>query len=260
LLAATLPDKGLPLVRGRKMLDAAAKALAQMVSPPFRAVLVKSVALALVLLAVLGVAVDRVVMAFLARGLAWLEASAGTAVATPIHIMEWLVALATGLGVIATAVFLIPAVTAIVASLFVDQIAETVERAYYPADPVGTALPMARAIIEGGKAALLTVVVYVCTVPLLFIAGAGFFIFFVAMAYVQGRIYFELAAMRFRTPTQAKRLRSGHQATVFMGGLLIAGFLSIPIVSLATPLFAIALMVHVHKRLTRGTQLLVAHR
>jgi CysZ protein len=36
---------------------------------------------------------------------------------------------------------------------------------------------------------------------------------------------------------------------VYIGGLLIAVFVSIPVVNLATPLFAIALMVHVHKRL-----------
>jgi uncharacterized protein involved in cysteine biosynthesis len=35
---------------------------------------------------------------------------------------------------------------------------------------------------------------------------------------------------------------------VFMAGLLIAAFVSIPIVNLATPLFAMALMVHMHKR------------
>ena len=38
-------------------------------------------------------------------------------------------------------------------------------------------------------------------------------------------------------------------ATVYLGGLLIAAFVSIPIVNLATPLFAMSLMVHVHKRL-----------
>jgi uncharacterized protein involved in cysteine biosynthesis len=35
-----------------------------------------------------------------------------------------------------------------------------------------------------------------------------------------------------------------------MAGLLIALFVSIPIVNLATPLFAMAMMVHVHKRLS----------
>jgi uncharacterized protein involved in cysteine biosynthesis len=34
-----------------------------------------------------------------------------------------------------------------------------------------------------------------------------------------------------------------------MAGLLIAAFVSVPIVNLATPLFAVSLMVHVHKRL-----------
>jgi uncharacterized protein involved in cysteine biosynthesis len=37
-----------------------------------------------------------------------------------------------------------------------------------------------------------------------------------------------------------------------MAGLFIAAFVSIPIVSLATPLFAMALMVHVHKRTMIG--------
>jgi len=34
-------------------------------------------------------------------------------------------------------------------------------------------------------------------------------------------------------------------------GLLIALFVSIPIVNLATPLFAMAMMVHLHKRLSQ---------
>jgi uncharacterized protein involved in cysteine biosynthesis len=36
-----------------------------------------------------------------------------------------------------------------------------------------------------------------------------------------------------------------------VAGLFIAGFVSIPIVNLATPLFGTAFMVHMHKRLTR---------
>jgi uncharacterized protein involved in cysteine biosynthesis len=36
---------------------------------------------------------------------------------------------------------------------------------------------------------------------------------------------------------------------VFAAGLLIALFVSIPIVNLATPLFGMALMVHIHKRI-----------
>jgi CysZ protein len=38
-----------------------------------------------------------------------------------------------------------------------------------------------------------------------------------------------------------------------MAGLLIAGFLAIPIVNLLTPLFAAALMVHLHQRIAAKT-------
>ena len=37
---------------------------------------------------------------------------------------------------------------------------------------------------------------------------------------------------------------------IFLAGLFIALFVSIPIVSLATPLFAMAMMVHMHKKLS----------
>jgi CysZ protein len=61
--------------------------------------------------------------------------------------------------------------------------------------------------------------------------------------------------MRFRPPDEAKAFRKFHGGTVFMAGLLIAAFVSIPIVNLATPIFAMSLMVHVHKRLSRRAAL-----
>ena len=75
--------------------------------------------------------------------------------------------------------------------------------------------------------------------------------FFLATAYVQGRIYFELAAMRFHPAAEAKRLRKHHAGTLFVAGLFIAAFVSIPVLNLATPLFATAFMVHVHKQIVR---------
>ena len=68
-------------------------------------------------------------------------------------------------------------------------------------------------------------------------AGFGAVIFFLATAYILGREYFELAAMRFRPPAEAKALRKRNAAMVYVGGLFIAAFVSIPIVNLATPLF-----------------------
>ena len=182
------------------------------------------------------------------------EETFGPAVDGPLAVMGWIVAIALGLGLFTGAVLLMPAVTALVASFFADEIAELVERSHYPADPPGVALPLWLAAVEGAKTALLAIAVYLCALPFFLFAGAGAVVFFIATAWLLGREYFQLAAMRFRPVAEAQALRRRHQATVFTAGLFIAAFVSIPILNLATPLFGIALMVHMHKRLTGGSR------
>ena len=83
-------------------------------------------------------------------------------------------------------------------------------------------MPLLRALLEGVKTALLAVVVYLVALPFLLFAGFGVVIFFLATAFLLGREYFELAAMRYRSPAEAKRLRKDNQGTVFIAGLFIA--------------------------------------
>jgi CysZ protein len=232
------------------MLDAAVKALMQILSPPMRAILYKAIGLALVLIVVLAVSLQRLLSWFAVSGEGWAEALLGPGFHTPLNILAWIVSIAAGLGVVFGAVFLMPAITSLVASVFVDDVADHVEREHYPSERVGTALPFGLAITEGAKTALLTVLVYLIALPFVFVAGAGFIVFFIATAWLLGREYFELAAMRFRPPSEAKSMRKQNAATVFTAGLVIAAFVSIPIVNLATPLFGMAFMVHLHKRLS----------
>ncbi len=234
------------------MFDAAFKALQQMATPAFRSVLIKSILLALLMIVLIGIGLHRVLTWLAANGESWAETTLGPVSHGPLFVVIWFVSIATGLGIVLGAVFLMPAVTAFVASFFVDEIAEEVERAYYPAEPAGRALPIFRATIEGIKTALLAILVYLIALPFVFVAGAGLFILFFASAYLLGREYFELAAMRFRPVAEAKAFRKQHQSSVFAAGLLIAAFVSIPILNLATPLFGMALMVHMHKKLSGG--------
>ena len=234
------------------MLDAAIKALVQMLSPPFRAVLGKAIGLALVLIVAIGIALQRLLMWLATAGEGWAESVLGGSAHTPLEILSWILAVAAGLGILVGSVFLMPAVTALVGSFFVDEIALEVERTHYPDAPPGRPLPLPTAVLEGVKTALLAVLVYLIAVPFLLVAGAGAVIFFIAAAYLLSREYFELAAMRFHPVGEAKALRKANQSTVFTAGLLIAAFVSIPIVNLATPLFAMAMMVHVHKRVARA--------
>src|SRR5947208_464992 len=119
------------------MFDAAIKSLSQMFSPEFRRVLFKSIGLALLVIILVGIGLNRVFAWLTDAGANWAEADFGGH--TVWVILSWIISIAATLGVVTGAVFLMPAVTAFVGSFFVDEIGEIVERTHYPAEPPGHA-------------------------------------------------------------------------------------------------------------------------
>src|SRR3954447_23143933 len=120
--AASAYDPGLPCspslsLPPSPMLLAAFTALSDILSPPLRAILWKSVGLALVLVAVLAIALQRLLSWFAGSGEVWLEAALWRGFHPPLTILGWIVSIAAGLGVVVGAVFLMPAITALVASV-----------------------------------------------------------------------------------------------------------------------------------------------
>jgi CysZ protein len=216
------------------MLDAAALALRDILSPPFRGVLWKSIGLTLALLVGLWVALQWLLTHYVNLPYAWLDAG---------------FSILTGIGLIVGLGFLIAPVAALFAGLFLDEIAEVVERTHYPGDPAGRALPVVRSLATSLRFLLVVLLVNAVALPLVLFLGFGFLIFLVANAYLLGREYFELAARRFHTEETVQRMRARHSATLFAAGLIIAAFVAIPVVNLLAPLFATAFMVHMQKRI-----------
>jgi len=239
------------------MIDAAVDALSQLFTQPLRRVLFKAVALALLLILIIGIGLQRVLGALAESGANWAEQTAGFAPHAAWSALAWVLSIMASLGIITGALFLMPAVTAFVGSFFVDEVADVVEHTHYPAEPAGRALPLFRALIEGIKFALLALVVYLCALPFVLFAGIGFIILFLANAYLLSREYFELAAMRFRPVEEAKLMRKANAGYVFLAGMVVAVFVSIPILNFATPIFAMAFMVHIHKKLSGSRAVLV---
>jgi CysZ protein len=216
------------------MLDAAILALRDILSPPFRGVLMKSLALTVGLLIALWLALVWVFAHYVATPWPWLD--------TALDIM-------TGVGLIVGLGFLVAPVTALFAGLFLDDVAEMVERTHYPADPPGRAQPFLAGIVTAVKFLAVVLVVNAIALPFVLLLGFGFLIFLAANGYLLGREYFELAALRHHDELTVLRLRRRNSRTIFAAGLLIAAFLAIPIVNLLGPLFATAFMVHVAKRI-----------
>lgn len=160
-------------------------------------------------------------------------------------------AIAASIGLALGLALLIAPITALIAGLFLDDVAAVVEKRDYPNDPPGKELPLGQAIAGSIKFLGVVIVFNFIALLLLFIPGVNLIAFFMINGYLLGREFFEFAAMRFRSPEEARAFRAKHASTVLLAGMLIAGFLAIPFVNLLTPLFAAGLMVHLHKALSK---------
>jgi CysZ protein len=225
------------------ILEAARAALSRLFTPQFRAVLWKSLGLtALVLVGVW----------FLLSGLfsyfavPWLDLLS-------LRMPEWLGWLGTAgqiiasIGLALALGLLIAPVTALIAGFFQDDVAAIVEAEDYPDDPPGRPVPTLRSAILSAKFLGVVTLGNLLALLLLLVPVVNLAAFFVVNGYLLGREFFEFAAMRHRPEAEAKAMRRRNRATVFVAGLLIAAFLAVPVLNLLTPLFAAAMMVHLHK-------------
>ena len=208
--------------------------LNDVVSPPLRRVLAKVLILTLAILVIAWLGLDALSLSMLSIGAGWLLAIAHVAI---------------GLGLVfALALLAAPTVSAI-GGFFLDEIAAHVEATLYPAGRQGRAAPLRESLGLALSFAPIALAISVLGLVLLFIPGFGFAAWIAANAYVLGREYFELCALRFADRAGVRALWDANRLAVFVYGLPIALFVAVPGLNLATPLFATAMMVRLVRRL-----------
>jgi len=217
------------------MFEDALAALSDVVSKPFRAILLRTLGLTLAGLVALWIVLVWLFGHFVVLPWAWAE--------TAIDIVA-------GAGFIVGLVFLAAPVSSLIAGLFLDEIAEKVERTAFPDDPPGQPLPLAQVLVSSVKFFGVVILANLFALILLLLPGINLVAFLLVNAYLLGREYFELAALRFRPYDEARDLRRANGGRIFAAGLFVALFVMIPVVNLATPLFATAFMVRLHKRIS----------
>ncbi|MCP1336472.1 EI24 domain-containing protein [Futiania mangrovi] len=220
------------------MLTAFSRAFAQMTDPAFRGVLWRALALTAGLLAALGLAAKWAIGLIPATGYGWLDS---------------IIDILAGAGaVLGLAVLLLP-VASLFAGLFLDEVADAVERRHYPtgipARPQGIVEGLLTGLTFLGAMVLLNLLVlpvYVIFAPLAPV------LFYLVNGWLVGREFFELAALRHGSPAEAKALRLRHRGRVLTAGVALAFLLTIPVLNLIIPLFATAVMVHVYWSVAPG--------
>lgn len=227
------------------ILESARKAIANLLDPAIRRTVLKVIGVTILVLASLWfglqIGFDR-----------WVWPHVQSALGTLPDWLSWVafpVSVASSLGLFVLVVMLMAPVTALVAGLFLDDVAEAVERTDYPAETPGRPLPLSRSLIQALSFALVVAGANLVGLLFIFIPGVNILAFFLINGYLIGREYFEFAAMRLMPEDQARALRKRHSGTVMMGGALSALLLAIPFANLLTPVFSAAVMVHLVKRL-----------
>jgi CysZ protein len=215
-------------------LDSAWRALGDLFGPTLRGLILACVGLAAAILAGLVWAAMTFLIPMIS--LPWPWAATG---------LEWL----ASAGAIVLALVLIPAVSMVVAGALLDVAAERMEKRAFPTDPPGRPLAPQEGLAAGLKIASVSLPLNLIALPLQFIPVVGLLAFLALNAFLAGREFFSVASLRFRGWEESAALRKRYWGPVFLAGLLIAAWMLIPILNLTTPLFAIALMTRLQKRL-----------
>ncbi len=217
------------------IIRAALAALRDMLSPGFRRILLKALGLTLLLFVAVMLLVQGLIAVFGSFPWPWLDT-----------VVAWL----AGIGLLAAFLLLMAPVTALFAGLFLDDVAELVERQDYPDDPPGRPADLFTSLRMGVEVFLLMIAVFVLVIPLWFLA-IGPVVMVLANAWLLSREFFVMAAMRHMPLKDARALRRRHARRIWAAGLVPALLSHVPLVNLFVPLFATAYFVHVYKAIAR---------
>jgi CysZ protein len=219
------------------MLSAAFRALGDLTSPDFRSILYRAMGLAIALFAAIFLALQALFWFLTFFSTPWLES---------------LAKIGASLGLFVAFFFLMAPVTAMFAGLYLDEVAEKVEAKHYASDPPGRPQPFLQSLKFSIQFGLLVLIVNIFALPLVF-TGIGAIVLVVINAYLLSREYFEMAAMRFMAPAEAKQLRKDNAVGILTAGFLPALMALVPIVNLTVPLFATSYFVHLFKQVKRSS-------
>jgi CysZ protein len=216
------------------MFASARKAAAIIADPAFFGVVLKALALTLLLFAVLFVGAQYGLHHLAIRHTPFLDA---------------ILAVAATLLLFLLVMFLGAPVAALFGSLFLDDIARSVETRFYPADPPAPGAPFWRSLWLGLRLFLVLLSADLLLLPAdVLLPGFGNLLSLAVNGWFLGREYFELVALRHLPADKMDEMRRRHASSIAGGGMLIAVLAAIPLVNLVAPLFGVALMVHEFKR------------
>ena len=213
-------------------------AVRQLGDPRLRAVIWQSLALSLVLQIAIGFVAWWVLQHYAHFDSEWIN--------TPIR---WL----GGAAVVVLALILFPASFGIVVSIFMEKIADIVESEHYPQLGPARGISVWTGIWTGVVFFVVLIVLNVLMLLPYLVAllafGSGAVLFYALNGWLTARMYYELVALRRRSPGDVKAWRKANLWPLWLTGIVIVFLGTIPVLNLIVPVLGTAAMVHVAQTL-----------
>ncbi len=163
--------------------------------------------------------------------------------------LEPVVELLGGTAVLGLAYLLFPAVVPAISSLFLDDVAQAVERRHYPALRAAAPQSLTDQMLAALRFLGVSVVLNLLALPLYLMPGFNLVVFLGLNGYLLGRTYYEQVATRHLDLETMVALRRRHRLRLLIAGVIICGLIALPVVNLLAPVIATAFMVHIVQRL-----------
>jgi CysZ protein len=213
-------------------------AVRQLGDPRLRAVIWQSLALSLVLQIAIGFIAWWCLQHFVHYDIGWVNS-----------LIHWL----GGAAVVVLALLLFPASFGIVVSIFMEQIADIVESEHYPQLGPARGISVWTGMWTGLAFLIGVIVLNLVMLPFyilaIFVAGLGAVLFYGINGWLTGRMYYELVALRRRSPADVKAWRKANLWSLWLTGIVIVFLGTIPVLNLIVPVLGTAAMVHVAQTL-----------
>jgi len=209
-------------------------ALSDLFEPNQRRVLLLSLAGALTLLVGLWFGATLLLQLVHVTGLGWVDRAIGVLGSVGAVFLAWI---------------LFPAMSAILMGFFLESIARAVERRHYPGLPAPRHQSIGEILAISLRLGLLAIVINLIALPFYFWPAINLLVYYGLNGYLVGREYFILIALRRLDVAAANAMWRQYRLRLVLSGVVVAFLLTVPVIDLVAPVWAVALMLHLFEGL-----------
>jgi CysZ protein len=159
-------------------------------------------------------------------------------------ILSW----ASGFLALIFGALLLPPITIIIGSIYSDDITDQIEKKYYPSRVGKRQIKLSELLFSSGKNFGITIIVNILLAPLYLIGTffpiITFLVFYSVNGYLVGKELFETVASRHLDMKDRYLLKKQNNGKVIIGGVIMVGISTIPILNLIAAVLGVVFMTH----------------